>query len=210
MPSDGRALFAQHRDDHGPFTGPNVALNVKDLLPSAEHEPAVAHGHRQARTEQRRLQVGMAVAVVPGLLVGVVPAGGNQAPQKRRQVLLQARLELNGADGSGATRVEDLHDACAYTRLADNASDRVGQVLHLAAAVRVQRQFSLEDHAVIIVDEWIARNYQSGMQGFKRVVQAVCRNSASGQEFLLLEVKRPSVSRSAERLAARCCSSAST
>jgi len=50
----------------------------------------------------------MAVAVVPGLLVGVVPAGGNQAPQKRRQVLLQARLELDGADGSGATRVEDF------------------------------------------------------------------------------------------------------
>jgi hypothetical protein len=58
---DGRALFAQHRDDHGPFTGPDVAFNVKDLLPGAEHGPAVAHGRRQARTEQRRLQMGMAV-----------------------------------------------------------------------------------------------------------------------------------------------------
>ena len=83
---NGRASFAQHRDDHGPFTGPNVAFDVKDLLPGAEHGPAVAHGQRQARTEQRRLQVGMAVAVVPGLLLGIVPAGRKQAPQKRRQV----------------------------------------------------------------------------------------------------------------------------
>ena len=41
------------------------------------------------------------------------------------------------------------------------------------------------------------------------LVQAVCGNSASAQEFLLLEVKRPSVSPPAERLASRCCSSTS-
>jgi hypothetical protein len=85
----GRALLAEHRDDHGPFTGPHVAFDVKDLLPGAKHGPAVAHRHRQARTKQRRLQVGMAVAVVPGLLVSVIPAWWNKPPQKRRQVLLR-------------------------------------------------------------------------------------------------------------------------
>ena len=29
-------LFAQHRNDHGSFTGSNVAFDVKGLLPSAE------------------------------------------------------------------------------------------------------------------------------------------------------------------------------
>jgi hypothetical protein len=48
----------------------------------------------------------------------------------------------------GAAHVEDLHDAGAHTRLADNPGDRVGQVVHLAGAVRVQREFPLEDHAV--------------------------------------------------------------
>jgi hypothetical protein len=143
--------FAQNRDDHGPFAGPNVAFNVKDLLPGAEHGLAVAHGHRQARTEQRRLQVGMAVAVVPSLFVGVIPAGRNKPRQKRREVLLQARLELDGADRSGAAHVEDLHDAGAHPRLADNAGHRIGQVVHLAGAVRVERQFPLEDHVVIII-----------------------------------------------------------
>jgi hypothetical protein len=91
------ALLTQHRDDHGPFTGPDVAFDVKDLLPGAEHRPAGAHRRRQARTKQRGLQVGMAVAVVPGLLVSVIPARWNKLSQKRRQVLLQARLELDGA-----------------------------------------------------------------------------------------------------------------
>ena len=134
----GRALFAEHRDDHGPFTGPNVAFDVKDLLPRPKHGQTVSHGHRQARTEQCRLQMGMAVAVAPSLLVGVIPAGWNKPPQKRRQVLLQARLELDGADGSGAAHVEDLHDASAHTRLADNSGDPVGQVVHLTGGLRVQ------------------------------------------------------------------------
>ena len=52
--------------------------------------------------------------------------------------------------GSGAAHVEDLHDAGAHARLAHNAGDRIGQVVHFAGAVRVQRQFTLEDHMVII------------------------------------------------------------
>ena len=52
---------------------------MKDLLPGAKHGPSVAHGNRQARTEQRRLQVGMAVAVVPGLFMGIIPAGAPPA-----------------------------------------------------------------------------------------------------------------------------------
>ena len=61
-PRRDRSSFAQHGDNHGPFTGTNIAFEVEDLLPSAEHGLAITHGHRQARTEQRRLQVGMAIA----------------------------------------------------------------------------------------------------------------------------------------------------
>lgn len=124
---------------------------MEDLLPGAENGLPFTHRHCQARTEQRRLQVGMAIAVVPGLLVGIVPAGWNQPPQKRGQVLLQARLELDGAYRSGAAHVEDLDDARAHTRLADNSGDRAGQVVHLTATGGVQRQFLLKNHANIIV-----------------------------------------------------------
>ncbi len=82
-PSSDRCLFssfAQHGDNHRAFTGSNIAFDVKDLLPSAEHGLAITHGYRQARSEQRRLQVGMAIAVVPSSLVGVVPIWRNEAP----------------------------------------------------------------------------------------------------------------------------------
>ncbi len=51
------------------------------------------------------------------------------APQKRWQVLLQARLELDGADGSSAARVEDSHDARAHTiaRTSDSPSPVSGE-----------------------------------------------------------------------------------
>jgi hypothetical protein len=78
-----RSSFPQHGDNHGPFTRTNIAFDVKDLLPSAEHRLTITHGHRKARTEYCRLQVGMAIAVVPRLLVGVVQAGWNQATQER-------------------------------------------------------------------------------------------------------------------------------
>ena len=55
----------------------------------------------------------MAIAVVPSLLVGIVSTGRNEAPQERRQVLLQARLEFDGAYCTGAAHVEDLDDAGA-------------------------------------------------------------------------------------------------
>ena len=127
-------------------------------------------GHRQARTEQRRLQVGMAVAVVPGLLVGVVPIGRNEAPHKRWQVLLQARLEFDGADRSGAAHVKDLHDASGYTRLPDNSGDLVGQVVHLAGAVGVQREFPLEDHGISLARMLDWEDCCSRVQGLKCVV----------------------------------------
>ena len=126
----------------------------------------------------------MAVAVVPGLLVGIVPTGWNQAPQKRPQVLLQARLELDGADGSGAGHVEDLHDAGAQTRLADNSGDRIGQVVHLAAALRVQRQFALE---TTIGSRGTTR---AACRASKRVVQADSRRLSCRQECLVLGDKR--------------------
>ena len=73
---NGHALLAEHRDDHGPFTGPGVALQVEDLLPGAQQELALAHWDGQPGAQHGRLQVGMAVAVVPGLLVAVITAGG--------------------------------------------------------------------------------------------------------------------------------------
>ena len=73
-------------DGHGdaPLAGANVALQQEDLLPRAEHEPALFDGHGQARAEQGGLEVGMAVAVVPGPFVAILPAGRDQTVEQLR------------------------------------------------------------------------------------------------------------------------------
>ena len=68
----------QYRDHDRPVPRPDVAFDVEDLLPHPEDGPAVRDRHRQRRPEERRLQVRVTVAVVPGLFVAVMAAGWDQ------------------------------------------------------------------------------------------------------------------------------------
>jgi hypothetical protein len=53
----------------------DVALEMKNLLPGAQHRFATCDRHADRRAEPRGLQVRMPVAVVPGLLVAILATG---------------------------------------------------------------------------------------------------------------------------------------
>jgi len=120
---------------------------MKDLLPGAQDELAVLNGHRERRPEHGGLQMRMAVSVVPSALMAVIAAGRKQLVQHRRQVLLEAGLELDGADGAGAADIEDVHEAAANARLTHDASDLAREIVHLAVAGGLDLYLSLVSHA---------------------------------------------------------------
>ena len=93
----------------------------------------------------------MAVAVVPGFSWALSRLGGN----RRRKSAGRSTFEPGSSSMAPIAAVLPTLKICTMPvctpELADNSGDRVGQVVHLAAAVRVQRQFPLEEHAIIIV-----------------------------------------------------------
>jgi len=80
--------FTNHGDDNSALASTNVAFQVENLLPGAQDELTVADGHSQRWPEQGRLQVGVPVTVMPGLLVPVVTAGRDELVEKVRQIML--------------------------------------------------------------------------------------------------------------------------
>ena len=74
-----QALFTDNGNNDRPLPWTYVTFEMKDLLPLTELQSAIANGDVQRRPEQRRLQVRMAVAIVPSLFVAVVCAWRNEA-----------------------------------------------------------------------------------------------------------------------------------
>ena len=96
------------------MAGLDVAFQVKDLLPGAEHDLPALDRNGEGRAKQRSLQVRVAVAVVPCLLVAVVRTRWHQLVQNRGQVPLEAGLEFDRADGTSAADVENMRHAGAH------------------------------------------------------------------------------------------------
>ena len=69
MRQDLPDLLPVHRHDHRPLPRFHVALQVEHLLPGAQHELPAADRNRQRWPLDRRLEVRVSVAVVPGLFV---------------------------------------------------------------------------------------------------------------------------------------------
>ena len=92
----------------------------------------------------------MSVAIMPGLFMTIIATRGKELIEHRRQVLLEAGLEFNGADGGSAADVEDVYRAGAHTRLADHARDFARQIMHLAVAGSLELHLSLVNHASLV------------------------------------------------------------
>src|SRR5207244_1733929 len=100
------------------------------------------------RTEHRRLQVRVAVAVMPSLLMAIVAAGREQLVEHGRQVLLETRLEFDGTDGGGAADVEYMNHAGEDARLGNNSGHVLGQVVHLAMAGGLEVDLMLDQNGL--------------------------------------------------------------
>ena len=76
----------------------------------------------------------MTVPIVPGLLVAVLAAGGDEPVEQLREIALKAGLELDAADGARAADVEDVDDAGFDAGGLCDAGDIGREVGHLAVA----------------------------------------------------------------------------
>jgi hypothetical protein len=93
--------------------------------------------------------MGMAVAVVPRLLVAIIPAGRNQAIEELRQIFLKARLEFDGSQRRGAPHSKDVDNPGLNGRLLDNFSYRLGQIVHVSVAASPNGNLFLKHHAFL-------------------------------------------------------------
>jgi len=89
--------LAGNGHDDGAASGFDVAFQMENLLPGAQDRFSTGHRHGQGRSQQRGLQMRVAVAVVPGAFVSVIAAGRDEFVQQVRQVFHQARFKFDGA-----------------------------------------------------------------------------------------------------------------
>ena len=129
--------LSENGDNDGSFSAANVALKVKDLLPGPEKELSIRDGYRQRWSEKGRLQMGMAVAVVPGLLVAIVAAGRDEFIENRRHVRAQTWFKFNRANRGGATHIEYVRDPRPNAGMGDSRGYVIGEVMHIPVASRI-------------------------------------------------------------------------
>ena len=96
-----------------------VEVHQDDLLPGAQHGPAGADRKHQGRPQQRGAHVGVAVAVVPGLLVRVGELRGHQPLETVLQVAHDARLVLEGRQSGGRSGHEEADRPFPDSRAVD-------------------------------------------------------------------------------------------
>src|SRR5688572_24498815 len=93
--------------------------------------------------------MGVPIAVVPCLLVAVLPAGRNEPIEQLGQIALQTWLELNRADRGCAADIENLCDAGADAAFGDDVRDVLRDILHVPVAGRMNLELPLAYHGII-------------------------------------------------------------
>ena len=107
------------------------------------------------------MQMGVAVAIVPRLLMAVRAAGRNQFVQKLWQVALQARFELNGADRGRAADVKDVRSAGVDSRACDNCTNAAGEIMHVTMPTGANGKLLLMNHVLIVICAALAGEVES-------------------------------------------------
>ena len=143
--------FAQYRDDDLSATRFDIALQMEDLLPGAQHRAAVGDGDGQCRPHQGRLQVRMAIPVVPHLLVTVMAAGRDQAVEQFGQIPLQPRFVLDRPDGRRASHIEDMGDSRPDPTPPNDLGHLSGNVVQVLFPVCGKADSFLVHHASILL-----------------------------------------------------------
>src|SRR5579859_4670723 len=119
---------------------------MKDLLPGAQHWPAIRDRDSERLAKQSSLEVRVAVAVVPGLFMTIGAAGRDQLVENGGHVLLKSGLELNRSEGGGASDVEHIHDPSGNSGGIHGRRDLTGDVMHISVSFGMQRNLVLKAH----------------------------------------------------------------
>ena len=95
--------LSHHLEHNVPHPVPGVALDEGQVLPGPYSDFAVHKRHRDEGGQQRRLDVGGAIVVMPGLMMPVrhhppllIQIGGEHIQRRLQVVVHNARLELQG------------------------------------------------------------------------------------------------------------------
>lgn len=120
------------RDDDLATPWFDVAFEVENLLPCSQHRRATRNRNRDRGANRGRLQVRVAISVVPSFFMTVVAAWRHQAIKHGRIVLFESRLELDRSDRTGAAHIENTDRANLNTAFADDLRHLTGDVVHLS------------------------------------------------------------------------------
>src|SRR5690242_12637231 len=125
-------LLPDHRHHDFAAARLDIALQQKNLLPGAQHQRTFAERDGHRLPQQRGLQVRVAVAIMPGLLMAVVSTGRDEFVKYLWQIALQAGFELDGANGSRGAEIADIDDSGPNAGVADDPSHGGRKIMHLA------------------------------------------------------------------------------
>lgn len=101
-------LFAEDRHDDAPVARSDITFQKKHLLPCSENRLAAFQGEGQGRTQQRGLQVGVAVAIVPGVVMMIAPFRRRQFVHQGRQVFEEPGFELDCPQRYGTSHCKEM------------------------------------------------------------------------------------------------------
>ena len=89
----------------------------------------------------------MAVAIVPSLLVAVLPARRNQLIEDAGKILLQSRFKFDRADGGGAPHIENVGESSLDSRRIHDPCNLLGEIVHVPVALGSDHNLILVAHA---------------------------------------------------------------
>src|SRR5215468_1786471 len=90
----------------------------------------------------------MAVAILPGLLVSVAAAGGNELVQQFRKITLQTAFEFNRPDGCCASDIENINRSGFDARGTDNFRNPWSEIVHVTVTRGTNCNLLLMCHSV--------------------------------------------------------------
>ena len=144
------ALLSANGDHDCALPATDIAFEVEDLLPGSEHRLSFVNGDGERGPKQSGLQMRVAVAVMPGLLVAIAAAGRDELEKNFRQIALQARFEFDCSDGGRAANVENVDRSRANAGFGDDGRDAISNVMHVAVAGGVDGELVLVDHRLFV------------------------------------------------------------
>lgn len=107
---------------------------MEDLLPSPQDGGTVFDGHSNFWPHPSSLEMGVGIAIMPGLFMPVVPARRDEFVQDFRHIAFQSGLKLNSSNRPCGPDIENMGCSNLDPGIPDNPSNPGSDVLHVPMA----------------------------------------------------------------------------